>query len=107
MKNIYSFSPWDKTQEQFTSLFKGKSVRIERIVSSGHTTNPNEWYDQEEFEFVMLVQGKARLEFADGEEMWLSAGDYCCIEPHQKHRVTYTSIEPICIWIAVFINPIE
>jgi cupin 2 domain-containing protein len=86
--------------EAFDTLFEG-AVRIERILSSGHTTPEDQWYDQDLDEWVMLIQGSARLFFADNEEVTLEAGDYIFIPAHQKHRVSYTSSQPSCIWLAV------
>lgn len=86
--------------EAIDTLFDG-AVHIERILSAGHTTPEYQWYDQEMDEWVMLVQGSAKLFFADNEEITLKSGDYIFIPAHQKHRVTYTSSDPSCIWLAI------
>ncbi|KAF0203610.1 MAG: hypothetical protein FD170_1037 [Bacteroidetes bacterium] len=86
--------------EVFDTLFDG-SVKIERILSSGHTTPGGQWYDQPADEWVLLIQGSAKLLFAENEEVTLEAGDYIFIPAHQKHRVSYTSSEPSCIWLAI------
>ena len=36
-------------------------MRVERIVSSGHCSPEGFWYDQDEQEWVPLLQGAARL----------------------------------------------
>ncbi len=97
--NIYDLPPYPLTKELLTVLAESENVRIERIVSTGQTTD---WYDQEETEFVVLLQGNAALEYDDGEFVTLKAGDTVTILPHKRHRVTYTSVEPPCIWICVF-----
>jgi cupin 2 domain-containing protein len=85
--------------EQTDVLLSDGGVRVERIVSSGQTTD---WYDQAETEFVALISGQAVIEYADGETVTLAAGDTLLIEPHEKHRVAYTSANPPCIWLCVF-----
>jgi cupin 2 domain-containing protein len=48
------------------------------------------------------LQGNARIEFLNSETISLKNGDYLFIPAHKKHRVMYTSAEPLCIWLAVF-----
>jgi len=74
-------------------------VRIERIVSAGQVSG---WYDQEEAEFVALLEGGAAIEYGDGSVMNLKKGDTLLIEPHVRHRVAFTSVNPPCIWLCVF-----
>ena len=88
--------------EEFTELLRSKDVRIERIVSSGQTTPADEWYDQDEDEWVVLIQGEAILEYENGEKLRLSTGDHVLLPARRRHRVAYTSAQPPCIWIAVF-----
>lgn len=91
----------DSNKEFFETLKESGDVKIERIISTGQTTPPDQWYDQEKAEWVVLLTGEAELTFEDGNIKKLTAGDYLFIPPHQKHRVTYTSIEPACIWLAM------
>ena len=91
-------------EEAVTVLVKSPDVRIERIVSTGQTTPPGQWYDQDEDEWVALIQGEAVLEYPSGERQSLSAGDHVLLPAHRRHRVAYTSTQPPCIWIAVFGN---
>ena len=88
--------------EDFTELLRSKALRIERIVSSGQTTPAGKWYDQDEDEWVALIQGEAVLEYENGEKLQLSAGDHTVLPAHCRHRVAYTSTNPPCIWLAVF-----
>ena len=48
-------------EEQVDELCRGRSVRIERIVSRGQCSPPGFWYDQRESEWVMVVRGHAEL----------------------------------------------
>jgi cupin 2 domain-containing protein len=62
MNNI--FLPSANLPDELTEiLVQAKQCRIERIVADGHVSPPDFWYDQIENEFVLLVQGAARLRF--------------------------------------------
>jgi cupin 2 domain-containing protein len=88
--------------EVFETLHDSKNIKIERIISTGQVSES--WYDQEQDEWVCLLQGKARLLFDhdQGETIKLSAGDTLFIPKHRLHRVVYTSVQPACIWLAIF-----
>ena len=92
-------------EENFSDLVKNKNVRIERIVSTGQTSPKDFWYDQEENEFVLLLDGEAILEFKEDDkvkEVKLYKNDYINIKAHAKHRVKYTDTKKPTIWLAVF-----
>ncbi len=99
--NIFENILEDKQNEQFLEIIKNDKVRIERIISNGQITADNVWYDQDENEFVMLLEGHAILEFED-KECELKKGDCLNIESHIKHRVKYTDINGPTIWLALF-----
>ncbi len=102
MSNIFTLPSELPTEELFESLIETDRLKIERIISTGQTTPPGEWYDQERDEWVMLLQGEAKLAYENDRIVTLKAGDYLLIRAHQKHRVEYTSSNPPCIWLAVF-----
>ena len=54
--NLYRLTSLPLSEELITVLFQSKAIRIERIVSTGQVSG---WYDQEENEFVCLLQGEA------------------------------------------------
>ncbi len=97
--------PQSNESELFEALVedKEKGVLVERIVSTGQITPENEWYDQEKDEWVVLLQGEAKLLFDEigGEELSLEVGDAVFIQAKRRHRVVFTSSEPPCIWLAV------
>jgi cupin 2 domain-containing protein len=101
--NLYNLPggavPWEP--EFLETICSGKQVRIERIISSGHITAEESWYDQKLNEWVLLLRGKASLEFENGRVVHLSEGDHLMIPAGKKHRVAYTSKKPECIWLAV------
>ncbi|MBD1918619.1 MULTISPECIES: cupin [Cyanophyceae] len=67
------------TAEAFTALFETPQLRVERILSIGQTTPPNEWYDQSQDEWVVLLQGSATLTYEDGAFLAMGPGDYVLI----------------------------
>jgi cupin 2 domain-containing protein len=83
------------------TLAQSPHVRIELIVSQGHTSPAHGWYDQEQAEWVLLLKGAARLEFEDST-LELSPGDYVNLPAHRKHRVAWTTPDERTIWLAVF-----
>ena len=104
MNNIFNLPSSLADKELFESLVANDNILIERIISTGQTTPPGEWYDQDKDEWVILLQGEAILIYEDGSRIKLIVGDYLFIPAHQKHRVEYTSTSPPCIWLAVHGN---
>lgn len=102
MRNIFLLPENMPDAEVFEPLATGNGIKIERIISTGQATPDGEWYDQEQAEWVVLLQGEAVVKFDDGREYALQPGDYLLIPAHDKHRVESTSSEPPCVWIAVF-----
>ncbi|WP_432722615.1 cupin domain-containing protein [Jeongeupia wiesaeckerbachi] len=101
MANLFENLPVALPGELFETLARSKSVRIERIVSHGQVSPDGFWYDQAESEWVVVLQGSARLRFDDEAfETVLNTGDYLLIAPHRRHRVTFT--EAPTVWLAVF-----
>jgi cupin 2 domain-containing protein len=92
------------TQERFESLCKSDGGWVERIISLGHTSPEGEWYNQITDEWVLLLQGEAILEFENHTQTHLCKGDYLFLPSGLKHRVSYTSEDPPCIWIAIHFN---
>jgi len=99
--NLLAQLPAAGEHENFQTLFESPGVRIERIVSDEHSSPPDFWYDQPHDEWVMLVQGEAVLEFAEGKRQLLRRGDSLCIPAHCRHRVGGTG--PRTVWLAVHI----
>jgi cupin 2 domain-containing protein len=88
--------------EEILTLFENSSAKIERIISHSHSSPPGFWYDQEWDEWVIVLRGKATLEFEGEERVELQHGDYLTIAKHVKHRVARTSAETI--WLAVYVK---
>jgi len=94
--------PQELPEELMEVLCVSDSVKIERIVSRGHSSPKGFWYDQETNEFVLLLQGRAAI-LVDGQEemIILEPGDYINIGAHMKHRVEWTDPEKATLWLAV------
>ncbi len=102
LENIFKQIEGNFNKEIIDSIVNSDNIRIERIVSKGHISPEGFWYDQEENEFVLLLQGKAALEFDNKNIVHLKRGDYLIIEKHEKHRVIYTAKNTLTVWLAVF-----
>lgn len=100
--NLLAGIPLQLPDELTERLIDNPSVRIERIVSQGHRSAPDEWYDQTSHEFVLLVAGAARLEIAGQGEMLLEPGDWVNLPARQRHRVSWTSPDEDTVWLAIF-----
>ena len=97
--NLFDISGLPLAEEQTAVLVESSGVRIERIVSAGQGSD---WYDQSETEFVALLEGNAVITYEDGATVAMAKGDTLVIKPHERHRVSYTSSEPPCVWLCVF-----
>ncbi|MCX6051729.1 MAG: cupin [Campylobacterales bacterium] len=85
--------------ESFETLFDNEKVKIEKILSN--ELIDGQWYEQNDDEWVILLQGNASLEFEDYTKE-LACGNYVFIPKQTKHRVLKTSKN--AIWLAVHIN---
>ncbi len=100
--NIFSDFVFNTENEIYDTLHEKDKLRIERIVSNGQASEENFWYDQDENEWVAVLQGEAELEYKDGTKIQLAKGDYEYIPKHKVHRVNYTSESETTIWLAIF-----
>ncbi len=99
VKNVFeNIGPSDK--EIIEKLIEKENIRIERIASFSDRSENGFYYDQDEYEFVLLLKGRAKLLFEGRGTVELKAGDWLVIEPHERHRVEYTSKD--ALWLCVF-----
>lgn len=103
--NVFDTIPQNSREEIFTELLKTDNVRIERIVSFGQSSPSGFWYDQEESEWILLLEGSASLTFEQGETIDLKPGESLNIPAKQRHRVEKTDRKKRTIWLAVFYPP--
>ncbi|PMN94834.1 cupin domain-containing protein [Enterovibrio norvegicus] len=100
--NLLENLPNARNAEVFDEIIKHPFVRIERIVSRGQTTPETDWYDQDEHEWVMVLEGNAELLFEDGRRLEMRKGDQVTLPAHTKHRVSWTDPDQETVWLAVF-----
>lgn len=100
--NFFEDIPENNPEEIIEILQSDTNVRIERILSYGQASPENFWYEQEENEWVMLLEGCAELEFETEDIVTLNKGDYVYIPAFKKHRVKSTSQTETTIWLAFF-----
>ena len=105
-ENLFEDFPEELDEEFMEDLVDDGSVRIERIVSKGHASPEGFWYDQEDDEWVLLLEGSAGLLFEDEEEVVvLRRGDHLRIPAHRRHRVSWTAPGEETVWLAVYYEP--
>ena len=102
--NLYNDILDTHSKEIFETIFKSSHVQIERITSSGQTTPKDRPYMQTHDEWVVVLQGQAKLWLETLGEVTLNSGDYLLIPKQVKHRVTYTSKKPQTLWLAIHIG---
>jgi cupin 2 domain-containing protein len=103
MRNLFANLPSGLPEELVEILVDSRHIRIERIVSHGHSSPANFWYDQVEDEWIVVLKGQARLLLeGDHEPVELRPGDFINIPAHKRHRVEWTTTEEQTVWLAVF-----
>jgi cupin 2 domain-containing protein len=101
-ENLFTGIPQSLPEELVTLLCRDKGIRIERIVSDGQRSPEGFWYDQKRHEWVIVLEGRAAIEFegkADLVEM--ERGSFLNIPAHTRHRVAWTSPTEKTVWLVV------
>lgn len=100
--NLLANIPHELPEELFETLLSAAGLRIERIVSHGQVSPPGFWYDQDENEWVLLLQGGARLRFENHDEAFEMIPGTCVLIPaHTRHRIDWTDPTQPTIWLAI------
>ncbi len=98
--NIFDDLPQHLPKELVEILVRAENVRIERIVSHGHASPADFWYDQPDNEWVIVLKGAARLRFEDCL-IDMKVGDFINIPAFKKHRVDWTTPDEPTVWLGV------
>lgn len=101
--NLFADIPDHLPDELFTPLLQQNGIVIERIVSQGHSTPKDQWYNQKQDEWVIVLQGQAVLIYEE-ERHILNIGDYVLIPAHTKHRVEWTDPKQNTVWLAIHLT---
>ncbi len=99
--NLFDNIPTDVAEEVFATLLQANGLRIERIVSQGEASPPGFWYDQEENEWVVVLEGSAAMQFEGEEPVELRRVSYLNIPTHVRHRVAWTDPNQKTVWLAI------
>ncbi len=103
LKNLFDNLVSTSSEEKFETILETNAVRIERIVSRGHSSPADFWYDQSENEWVLVLQGSAKIRFDPQKTVHsLLPGDFLNIPIHQRHRVEQTSPDEPTVWLAIY-----
>lgn len=100
VKNILDDLPQRLPKELVQILVRAADVRIERIISHGHASPADFWYDQPQHEWVIVLKGAARLQFED-RMVEMKLGDFINIPAFKKHRVDWTTPDEPTVWLGV------
>jgi cupin 2 domain-containing protein len=100
VKNIFDDLPQHLPKELVQILVRAADVRIERIISHGHASPTDFWYDQAQHEWVIVLRGAARLQFEDSM-VEMKPGDFLNIPAFKKHRVDWTTPDEPTVWLGV------
>ncbi|MBO6783826.1 MAG: cupin domain-containing protein [Alphaproteobacteria bacterium] len=100
--NLFEDLPDASGAEVLETLLARSGLRIERIVSHGQSTPAGEWYDQTSDEWVVVLQGAARLRIEDEpEHRELGPGDFLFLPAHCRHRVERTDPGTPTVWLTI------
>eukprot|EP00808_Paulinella_micropora_P013847 g3696.t1 len=103
--NILRSLPDSSKEESVDILLQARGMRLEHIVSSGQTSPPGFWYDQEEAEWVMVLSGSAKLEIeGQAEAVGMQFGLAVFLPAHCRHRVSWTDPSVQTVWLALFLR---
>lgn len=101
LTNLLRDIPASLPDELVETLVAAAGIRIERIISRGHSSPPDFWYDPPESEWVLVVAGSARLTIEGEQPITLLPGSFLNIPAHQRHRVEWTDPSQPTVWLAV------
>ena len=102
VNNVLSGLPDAAREEIFTTLLQTGFFYLERIVSSGQITPPGTWLTQDRNEWVLLLQGRAKMRFESSDSFYdLKPGDAVLIPAGCSHRVEWTHPDQKTVWLAL------
>lgn len=106
-QNLFADLPPSLPTELVQTLLEASGLRIERIISHGHSSPEGFWYGQDTHEWVLVVSGVARLRFEGEEPFEMRAGSFINIPAHKRHRVEWTDLNQPTIWLAIHYPGVE
>jgi cupin 2 domain-containing protein len=89
-------------KELFQTLLSNRTLKIERIMSTGQVTKGGKWLKGKRNEWVILLKGAAKLRFfKNNRVVKMKAGSHVLIPANTLHRVDWTDPSQRTIWLAV------
>ncbi|AOY90673.1 cupin [Cupriavidus sp. USMAA2-4] len=100
--NLFAGVPVGAADEVFTALLERRGLKIERIVSNGQASPPGFWYDSQQEEWVLLLEGSAAVQIeGEAAPRLLQPGTWLRLPAHCRHRVAWTEAGRPTVWLAV------
>ena len=89
-------------EEAMQVLASAETWKLLLIASNGYQSPSDEWMDQSDHEWVLVLRGSACVALQDPDRIVdLSPGDHLSLPPHQRHRVERTDPDPGTLWLAL------
>ena len=83
-------------------LASAETWRLLLIASNAYRSPSDEWMDQPDHEWVLVLRGSASVALQNPDRMVdLSPGDHLLLPSHQRHRVERTDHNPGTLWLAL------
>ena len=103
MNTIFANLPTQaQPEEVIEAILETNQFNLKRIISTGQSTPSDQWYDQEDDEWCILLKGKAALRFENEKNLLeLNPGDYVHIPAHKRHQVAWTADNEATVWLAL------
>ena len=86
MNNIFDSIPENLDEEVFDRIVQSDHLKIEPILSKGHSSPESGWRVQDRDEWVLVVRGEAVITFEDGRE-FRRIGETAALGPGSEFRV--------------------
>jgi cupin 2 domain-containing protein len=104
--NLYGDLATTPGDERLDTLLRQRGAHLIRIVSSGQATPPDQWYDQDEDEWVVVLRGAARVRIeGEAAPRELGPGAWLLLPAHCRHRVDWTDPATPTVWLALHVDP--
>jgi len=101
VNNIFEHIPLQLSEEIFEPIIDTDKIKIERILSKGHSSPKQGWYKQDHDEWVVVLRGSATIECEHAKSLQLDEGSYINIPAGTKHKVIWTHPDVETLWLAV------
>ena len=87
INNFFKYPKININKEKVIPFLNGRNFVAEKIISNGFKSANNDWMSEDSDEWVMLIKGKAKLEFENGDILNLKSGDSFNIPANTKHKI--------------------